>query len=249
MCFSSTTIEQLVHYCKQLPRAALVFFYFDFDDTKKRDFDALIRSLLTQLLFQCETIPKVLLDLYQSHMNSYHGFDNDVLVEAFRELVRTFQDVYIVLDALDESSECVEALRFIENVQDWSLSQVHVLVTSRQFAIIEISFENLVFDRICLQESPMNRDILIYIEDKLVNDKFVAKWPLDVREQARTKLLAGEEGTQVSQILLSAMIDKFQGFSGWYVSWICYGDVCPWLLFKKHSQPLYRRVWTRNTNK
>ena len=183
-----------MHYCKQLPRAALVFFYFDFNDTKKRDFDALIRSLITQLLSQCETIPKVLLNLYQSHMKSSRGIDNDVLVETFRELVRTFQDVYMVLDALDESSECTEVLRFIENVQDWSLSQIHVLVTSRQFAIIEISFETLVFDRICLQESQMNRDILIYIEDKLVNDKVMAKWPPDVREKVRTKLVAGEEG-------------------------------------------------------
>lgn len=194
MCFSSTAIEQLIHYCKQVPKAALVFFYFDFNDTTKRDFSTLIRSLITQLLSQCETIPEVVLNLYQSHMKTSNGIDDEVLLQTFRNLVRTFHDVRIVLDALDESSECAEILRFIENVQDWSLSQVHVLVTSRQLSAIETSFENFISDKVCLQESQMNKDILIYIDDKLINDSLIAKWPADVRQEARSKLLAGAEG-------------------------------------------------------
>ncbi|TVY84720.1 putative ankyrin repeat protein [Lachnellula suecica] len=190
----STVIEQLMLYCKKLPQVALVFFYFDFNNTQKRDMDALMRSLVAQLLPQCENIPGVLLDLYQSQANNTKSIDNDVLMEAFRELVRTFQDFYIVFDALDESSECEEVLWFLADIQDWSLSQIHLLVTSRQSSMIEYSFDHALPQRICLQDSPMNKDIVIYIEEKLVNDKIMAKWPPDVRNQVRRKLLAGEEG-------------------------------------------------------
>jgi len=183
-----------MHFCKPLPQVALAFFYFDFNDTKKRTSSSLIRSLITQLCSKCETIPQFLLELYQSHLNSSKGIDDDVLVEAFRELLRTFKGVYIVLDALDESSECKDVLRFIENVQDWSLSQVHLLITSRQWTEIEESFEIIIPDRICLQDSKINQDIVIYIEEKLANDKVMAKWPQDVRQQVRNKLVAEAQG-------------------------------------------------------
>jgi hypothetical protein len=183
-----------MHFCKPLPQVALVFFYFDFNDTKKRSFGSLIRSLITQICSKCETIPEVLLELYRSHINTSQGIDDDVLVEAFRELVRTFQGVYIVLDALDESSECREILRFIENVQDWSLSQIHFLITSRQWSEIEDSFEHIIPDRICLQDSQTNKDVIIYIEETIANDKVMTKWPADIRQQVRDKLVAEQQG-------------------------------------------------------
>lgn len=183
-----------MHFCKPLQQVALVFFYFDFNDTKKRNFGSLIRSLITQLCSKCDTIPEVFLELYRSHINTSQGVDDDVLVEAFRELVQSFRGVYIVLDALDESSEYKEVLRFIENVQDWSLSQIHFLVTSRQWAEIEDSFELMIPDRICLQDSQANKDVVIYIEETIANDKIMAKWPADIKQQVRNKLVAEEQG-------------------------------------------------------
>lgn len=194
---SSTAIEQLVHYCNQQPNAVLAFFYFDFNDTKKVSFDALIRSLVTQLFSKCETIPAALLELHEHNKKNSQSVDTDSLVEVFRELLRDCQNVYIVLDALDESPECEEVLRFIENMQDWNLSQVHLLITSRQWTIIEESFGSMVPDRICLQDSQSNKDILIYIEQKLANDKVITKWPSEIRQNVREKLVAESQGMLV----------------------------------------------------
>lgn len=183
-----------MHYCKTLPRATLVFFYFDFNDSKKTTFAAMIRSLVTQLLNKCETMPEALVKLWQSHKNNPQGIDTVVLVEAWRELVCSFQDVYVVLDALDESYEHEDVLRFIESLQHWNLPQVHLLVTSRQWTTIEASFETIAHTRICLQDSEMNEDIIMYIEEELANDKVMVKWPSEIREQVRRKLLTGEDG-------------------------------------------------------
>jgi hypothetical protein len=102
--------------------------------------------------------------------------------------------VYIVFDALDESSECEEILQLIRTIQNWDLARLHLLVTSRQLANIEESLLNLVTDQICLQDSRMNEDISIYLAETLQNDKTFTKWPPDIRWQIKNKLLEGEDG-------------------------------------------------------
>ena len=191
---SSTAIEQLIRYCQQAPRTALTYFYFDFNDTGKRDTNSLIRSLITQLSAQCETIPPPLLELYNSQPDGTKVIDEENLLATLRNLILTFHNVYIVLDALDESLDCEEILHFINSVQGWDLSRLHLLVTSRQLADIEESLTGLVTERVCLQDSEMNEDIILYFADKLENDKSLSRFPPDIRFQIQKKLLEGEDG-------------------------------------------------------
>jgi hypothetical protein len=102
--------------------------------------------------------------------------------------------VYIVLDALDESVDCEEILHFIQTVHGWNLSRLHLLVTSRQLTDIEESLTDMVTESICLQDSAMNEDIILYVAGKLENDKFLSKFPPEIRYQIQIKLLEGEDG-------------------------------------------------------
>ena len=191
---SSTVVEQLSRYCQQAPQTALTYFYFDFNDTGKRDTTSLIRSLITQLSAQCDTIPLPLLELYNSQPDGTKVIDEENLLGALRNLVLIFHNVYVVLDALDESVDCEEILHFINLIHGWDLSRLHLLVTSRQLADIEESLTNLVTEKICLQDSEVNEDIILYVADKLENDKSLSSFPPDIRFQIQKRLLEGQDG-------------------------------------------------------
>ena len=190
----STIIETLIRYCEQMPQTALAYFYFDYNDAGKRDANSLVKSLITQLSAQSETVPLPLLELYQNHKNGAKTPEDDALIATLHNLILTFHNVYIVFDALDESSECEEVLKLITVIQGWELSRVHLLVTSRQLPGIEETLLDLSTSRICLQDSRMNEDITLYISDKLENDKTLAKWPPEIRKQIKMKLLTEEDG-------------------------------------------------------
>lgn len=177
-----------------MPKTVVAYFYFDFNDTGKRNLAALVRSLITQLVAQSDSIPRPLLDLYESHQNGKKSVDDEDLVTALRNIILTFHNVYIIFDALDESSDCEEVLGFIRTTQEWELSRLHLLVTSRQLPLIEEAFEGLISDRTCLQDSKMNKDITVYIADKLANDKTLTKWPPEIRRQIKEVLMAEEDG-------------------------------------------------------
>jgi hypothetical protein len=153
-----------------------------------------VRSLITQLSSQSEQIPLPLQKLYVSCQNGTKPADEEASITTLRELVLTFHNVFIVFDALDESSDCEEILQLIHTIQDWDLARLHFLATSRQLANIEESLSNLVTDQICLQDSKINEDIIIYLAETLQNDKTFTKWPPDIRSQIENKLLEGEDG-------------------------------------------------------
>ena len=176
-----------------MPQSAVAYFYFDFNDGGKRDINSLIRSLLTQLSSRTATTPVVLLEAYKENQSGNTAVDDESLTTILRDLILTFQSIYIVFDALDESSDCEEILQFIHTMRNWDLSRVHILATSRQLAEVEESLIDTVTDKICLQDAIMNEDIVLYIADKLQNDKKLSKWPPDIRLQIQEKLL-GEEG-------------------------------------------------------
>jgi len=95
---------------------------------------------------------------------------------------------------LDESSDCGEILQLIHTIEDWDIQRLHLAVTSRQLPEIEESLSELVTEKICLHDSKLNDDIIIYVADKLQNDKTLAKWPPEVRLQIQNKLLNEEGG-------------------------------------------------------
>jgi hypothetical protein len=184
-----------VQHCEQgPPKTAVAYFYFDFNDTGKRDIGNVVRSLIIQLSTQCYSVPTPLLELYQNHGNGTRTVEDTTLITTLRSLVLIFHNVYLVFDALDESSDCDEVLKFIHQIQEWELSRLHLTVTSRQLPEIEESLADLVTDKICLHESELNEDIFLYVTDKLENDKIFAKWPSDIRLQIQMKLLSEEDG-------------------------------------------------------
>ena len=84
-----------------------------------------------------------------------------MLMKTLRELVQSFGDVFIILDALDECKERNNLMANVEDMAGWKLASLHMLVTSRKEKEIEESVSELLKDehRMCIQSARNEGDI------------------------------------------------------------------------------------------
>jgi hypothetical protein len=188
---SSSIIQHLKSSIESQPKIAIAYFYFDFNG----DVTTMLKSLISQLSAQSEELPTPLKDLYDSHSKKHSSSPTDeVLLQAFHDILLSFHNVYIIFDALDEASRNDELLSFITTVQGWQYQRLHLLVTSRQLSEIEDILSDLVTAKICLQNSEIRHDIAYYVTDILANDKVMSRWPEKLRWEIQNKLVYEGEG-------------------------------------------------------
>ena len=158
----------------------------------------MIQSLITQLSRQSKKKLNKLEALFSSCNNGGRQPDVERLLIVLKEVVEGFDEMYIVLDALDECSDREELLERIEEIQGWKLRQLHMLVTSRWLIDIKESLEPLTepHGRICIQSALVNADILTYVHEKLQNDRYLKRWSSKpkVQEEIETTLMQKADG-------------------------------------------------------
>ena len=219
---SSTIIEHLLQHCHDNASMVTAYFYFDFNDTQKQDPELMLRSLLTQLLQRLSTMPKGVDALFSACNNGQRQPSSHALLEVIRQVMQQFTYVYVVLDALDECTQRPELMDALETMARWQLDSVHLLMTSRKERDIESSLEGYIEeeDTICLQRDVVDRDIQLYVQQRLSDDKALTKWNKDavIRQEIETALMDGARGMYVySPSLHIAGVNK-AGFDGLYAS-------------------------------
>ena len=199
---SSTIIEHLLQHCRDDTSMVTAYFYFDFNDTQKRDPELMLRSLLCQFLQRSVVIPKGVDALFSSCENEKRQPSLHALLEVTREAAQGFTQVYAVLDALDECTQRSELMDMLETVAGWQLNNLHLLMTSRKEWDIERSLEGYVEEEnaVCLQRDVVDQDIQRYVQQRLHSDKSLAKWNNDaaVRQEIEAALMRGARGMYVS---------------------------------------------------
>ncbi|KAF8522370.1 hypothetical protein JB92DRAFT_1728434 [Gautieria morchelliformis] len=184
----STIIEEISLHCKSDPSLAVAFFYFDFDDKQIRSGDVL-RSLIQQLFSQCPSIPNALAKIYD-----YDADEDGSLMSALKSLIGSFQDVYIVLDALDECPERARFLGLLKEIHGWRLGALHLLATSQKVIDIEETLSGLVSHQVPMDESLVNGDIGFYLRKTLEDDIKLSMCSAEEKEMIKTKLVEGAHG-------------------------------------------------------
>jgi hypothetical protein len=201
---SSTIIEHLLQHCHDDARMMTAYFYFDFNDAQKQDPELMLRSLLSQLLQRSVTIPKGIDALFSACDNGHRQPSPHALVEVLPQVMRQFTHVYIVLDALDECMQRPELMNVLEKVAGWQLDNMHLLMTSRKERDIESSLESYIQeeDTVCLQRDVVDKDIQRYVQQRLSDDKTLAKWNKDatVRQEIEDALIRGARGMYVCSL-------------------------------------------------
>jgi hypothetical protein len=186
---SSIIIEQVKISCRDNPSLALAYFYFDFNDEMAQSVDNLIRSLIMQFSHQGKHAEAILKDLYTTHGRGMRPAARESLNEALQCILESFDEAYVIIDALDECTELDTLLSWIEGVLDWKVSKLHLLATSR--------LEQVIQD--CLgpsgiQLTSANPDIEIFIRDTLKKDRKLKSWPTQMKEKINHALMNGASG-------------------------------------------------------
>ncbi|KAL2136905.1 hypothetical protein VTI74DRAFT_66 [Chaetomium olivicolor] len=166
---SSTIIQYTFRHRRGNPRIGIAFFYFTFNDESKQDTSAMLRALIQQLASQLKNQQGGPVSrLHQSCRGATPS--NQAILDCFRQLVQNFDDVYIVLDALDESprhKHREDLLQALQDIRGWSEPGLHLLVTSRDAQDIREKLKLPDEDIIPMNSSSIDEDIASYVSHHL----------------------------------------------------------------------------------
>ena len=173
----STAIQAVLSHRRSDARIGIAFFYFTFNDESKRDVSAMLRALLLQLSNQLQDGHADLLRLYDTHNHGSPSSPN--LLDCLRSLTERFEQVYIMLDALDESpldGSRRYVLEALETMRGWALQGLHLFITSRDERDIHESLNLLTTQKVAMQNAGIDQDIANFISGRLSTDRSLQKW-------------------------------------------------------------------------
>jgi hypothetical protein len=127
----STIIETIKSRCSS--RKPCVYYYFDFSNPLKQNVANLLFSLLAQLS-TTNLFPEIR-NLYESCGHGTREATVTQLCDALLSIVLHIDQVYIVIDALDECSELKELLDVTQRLRQ--RDQINLIFTSRRKPDIE----------------------------------------------------------------------------------------------------------------
>jgi Cdc6-like AAA superfamily ATPase len=195
---SSTVTQDILHYCANDPGKVVAYFYFDFTDADKQKPELMVRSLISQLSEQCIKMPSTLEALYSSSDKGNRQPSLDALMNVLQHMLQEFPQPYLILDALDECADRDVLMKILEQIAEWQVEEMRVLVTSRRERDIESSLEDIVHGEciICLQHQVVDKDIRTYVRQRLSDDKGLKKWQKSdgIRREIEATLMEGSHG-------------------------------------------------------
>ena len=115
-------------------------------------------------------------------------------MEALHRAVFDVGVVYMVLDALDECSNRSSLLQGLQECHRWGLPTLRILTTSRKEPDIEDCMIKSAACHVCLEESVVDSDIRIFVQEQILKDSKLSIWPSEIRDEIKQALLEGANG-------------------------------------------------------
>ncbi|KAJ7589343.1 hypothetical protein C8J56DRAFT_32657 [Mycena floridula] len=170
---SSIIVEHL-HSAFSQPKIAVISIYCDYRQQEEQTPTQLLRSILKQLVQQHPVLSDHALTLHTSLSQGAHPSIAE-LFAALQAEVSLYSQVYVVVDALDESSENNKARELFFPSYPQGLrslpDHVHLLVTSRDILSISQEFDNI--PKIPIEAH--KEDLETYIRGRITTDKKLKK--------------------------------------------------------------------------
>ena len=128
---SSTIIEHMAQFTRTHPECALCYYYFDWNDSENQLVSTMLRSIIAQLAGNVDAVPDAIWKLYHRERGNTKDPSMRTLLETLASVMEEAQThVYVVVDALDESSERDIALTTLSSILKMNPDKVQILVAS-----------------------------------------------------------------------------------------------------------------------
>src|ERR1700728_2535815 len=193
---SASVIEDVARHCETNPSSAFAYFFFDGRDGQKESqtVGSHIRSLIRQFSAAYGGVPTVLTKLYHSCHDGGSQPSVQSLQSVLLTILEAFDDVYIVLDALDECAERKDLLKWIKQMTSWKGSKLHLLTTSRPEEDIAKNLRLLDPDHVDIKRDLITRDVERYIDCTLDDEDAFDQWNDEIKANMKSKLLESAGG-------------------------------------------------------
>ncbi len=192
---SSTVIETL---SQEKSNSAVVYFYFDFNDSTKQHVDNMLRSLVLQLLTSFDSIPGPMDSLFKACQEGAKPPQINDLERVFEALVDSNDRTFVVLDALDECESRQELLDFLTSAIERKDSGLSMIMTSRRLRDFDNFFDDYLGDqsKVSIQNESVDDDIRSYVHGRLLHDRRFRRWQKQprVQEEIESRLMEKSEG-------------------------------------------------------
>jgi ankyrin repeat domain-containing protein 50 len=186
----STIIEYVEELCLTESTHQYAYFYFDFNDTAKQRASQMLRSVIAQLCSRRRDVPAELHELYRQNDNGQREPTYQQLIETLHVLAKSFP-TYIIMDALDESSERKELLKTITKEL---CGKMNILVTSRKEQDINEFLDGVAGITVSLAGSGIDNDIEFHVRKCLQTDKPFQNWPSSLNQKIEETLVKKANG-------------------------------------------------------
>lgn len=179
----------------------LAYFYVDGFDQQPLDVECLYRTFIGQLASQTQALPNLLKRFYQLH-GSERSSRRDLVTDEqwrnlFEDLMREFDNIYIVIDAVDECEDSMglaTIMDFIQGIWDGGKHRLHLLTSSRDLERIRKKFDVLQAKHVHVHGEALDSDICMALRNQLCKDSKFDRWPLSLRDTIETSLMTQAQG-------------------------------------------------------
>lgn len=191
----STAIDKLTSLFPDRASVGIAYFYFDFKEPAKQNARNMVLSFLGQLCRHQRKIPECVQILYRKQMN-HEPTSLANLTLALFDIVKTFKQTFLVIDALDECTERPALLGTLCTIiQHERGEHLKVLVASREEQDIQAAFSSIPFISIRTQ---MSNDIGLYVNESIDTDTRLSSLPEEIKLQIKRTIFEGAKGMYVA---------------------------------------------------
>ena len=174
----------------------ILYFYFDYKVPWQQTYNSMLKSLIVQCCGDMNHLPGCVLQHHESYAKTSSPPSQFILEQILSELLRCLEKIYIVLDALDESRDQREVIKWAQRHSNADGLYAHHLIFSRQEAAIERDLGRCLWNHISLNDSEekVNADIDDLITFELEEDDDLSKWSASEKSMMRTTLIDNAHG-------------------------------------------------------
>lgn len=193
---TSVVVDHLQTTFQHDKEVGIVYFYFSYRTPASHMLEAILGSIVRQLLHKQTDIPPAILDIYERHLSNKSRPSLEELLRASRAAIETHIKVFVVLDALDEYHICNSPALFATITRLFELqnkTHLNLLATTREISDITSRFS--VSRCIWKEIRAHAEDIDAYIDARMPEllGGRIENYP-DLQAQVKVAILAAADG-------------------------------------------------------
>ncbi|KFY14389.1 hypothetical protein V492_02658 [Pseudogymnoascus sp. VKM F-4246] len=197
----STVIDNLQKrsYNARHSFSSVIYWYCTFDNAATQDLSNFLCYLVRALCSNSTVLPQAIHEAYAVSLRGSSKPPTQMLKALLKNLFVNFDDVYLVIDALDEYPHRRDRIvSLINEIRAISAPSLHFLVTSRREGDICSSFEQSARDlgpitEISVQGEHVKYDIEKYMDIRLASKAF-RNWTIEEKPAVKVQLAASADG-------------------------------------------------------